>query len=228
MDNRNTIKAHSTFGFGVVPRKICIYLRTSALIFFSAFSISLASEGGITEFFISMGSTGPAGNSAFSDLYTGGFSLAAGARIPFSIWQGYQQNWFELEYDNFSFDKSGSLISYPYMEVNATWGRDVNVVTGIFRAKFMLTHESKKIVPFISIGFGYLHRSRTEIRSNSIDLPFVKISYKSAGAFLAGAGVDYKLGRHVAILFDFTYIKGNTWPGKIAFVPVRFGLIFRK
>jgi hypothetical protein len=177
---------------------------------------------------LSFGSSfgGPPGN--LGEYWDRGFSTALSGQIPLSFWRGYFQNWIEFGFNHFGFKNNvKDPIYYPYGPPIGMSGKDTYIFSFFYKSHILLYNERKRTNIFISLGAGYLKRTRTLIRSNSIEMPFRTAKYKGAGAFSIGIGSTLRASKLVNLLFEFGVNKGNTSPGKTTYWPVRFGVILK-
>jgi hypothetical protein len=163
-----------------------------------------------------------------NDFWTAGLGIGAGIRLPFSISREYNQFRFNLNYNYFPFDNNATFPIGSFQEnsrINLS-GKSVHVFTIIIDNRTSFFGSSKTVIPYVSFGFGFLGRSKTEMSSDSTILPSIETGYKGAGLFAISVGGEFKVVRKVILTLEIKYIQGNTFPGKTTFAPIIMGISF--
>lgn len=163
-----------------------------------------------------------------NDFWTEGLNIGAGIRLPYSLSREYDQFWLSLAYNYFPFDKDATFPIGSFYEDTSInlFGKSVHVFTAIIDYRIFFVNKSKIVIPYISFGWGFLGRSKTDMRSDSIILPEIKIGYKGAGLFTMAFGSEINLFKKFMIIMEIKYIQANTRPGKTTFAPFILGLEF--
>jgi|GEM_PF-3752639 len=198
-------------------------------LFLVVFTITSKADSYLPSFLVNTGvSLEVDSPGTLNDFWSEGFSIGAGVRLPFSISREYNQFRFNLNYNYFPFDNDATFpigSFYENRSINLT-GKSVHVITAIIDNRTSFFGSSKIVIPYISLGFGFLGRSKTEMRSDSIFLPVLETGYKGAGLFAMSVGGEFKFIHKLIITLEIKYIQSNTRPGKTAFAPIVMGITF--
>lgn len=175
--------------------------------------------GGISYALISPGT--------MDDFWKPGANIKFGMRLPFSISHDHNQFWLDFGYNYYPFDHGStfpikSFSDSPEVKLS---GRATQIVSATIFAKFTFVDEHKRVVPYFTIGSGFIGRSRTILNSDSILLPHSETAYKGAGLFCFGVGTDIRISNDLRLYWDWKYIVGNTKPGKTSIAPLNIGVL---
>jgi hypothetical protein len=157
-----------------------------------------------------------------------GIDLGVGYLLPPTIEKGYVQFWFNVDYSYFRFDHN-SLFPIESFEPDSVIhlnGKDAHIITAIINCRIPLAYLRNPVVPFLSLGYGFIGRSKMNIKSDSPILPSAQTGFKGAGLFAMSIGMGIRIKENSLITAEWKYIIGNTQPGKTSLGPLLIGLEF--
>jgi hypothetical protein len=161
------------------------------------------------------------------DFWNPGINFGVGAKLPLSFSRDHNQFWINLAYHYFPFDQNAvfPIKTIPdSLEIKMN-GKDAHLVTAEIFCKLTFVDKSKKIVPYFTIGSGFIGRSKTKFSSDSVILPHSETGYKGAGLFTFGLGTDIQFTQDILLFLSWNCIVGNTKPGKTSIAPLRIGIL---
>jgi hypothetical protein len=138
------------------------------------------------------------------DLWKNGISITTGFQLPISIFAEYIEFWANGRYAYFGFDKSSQFpIEYysgsPAIVFN---GNDISIYYLYLQILFNLRNPAKTFVPYFGLNYGYFHRSKTVLRSNSPIMEYSEIKFADSDAFAMHLGGKVKIRHNLILQFE--------------------------
>lgn len=207
----------------------------ACIILFASLYICILSPGVSAKlydcYFLSLkiGQAAPDVNTPFYDFWHNGLSISSGIRMPYICRLNYTQFWLNLDYSYYKFDRGSEFpIRYYYENPITNFdGDDIYTAHIYLKFKLLFLNPDKVIVPYLSYNYGYYHKSRTVLRSDSDLFERSKIPSTGGQAHSITLGTDVKINSHLKILVEVFYLSAYTEPFQTYLIGWSTGVLIR-
>ncbi len=183
---------------------------------------------GSYKYSLKLGFVEPENKSPLNHFWKEGFSLGVGYR-PFGSPESKLELWLAGEGAYFSFNKESSfpLDSYARFRVVNLKGDAVYTYYIQLKMKFLFRNPAKKVVPYLTLGNGFFHRSKTVLKMDFHNLQRSELNFTNAYGGSLGLGVIIEANEQIKYYLELNITFAETKPSPSDFVEWSVGILLK-
>ncbi len=158
--------------------------------------------------------------------FDGSFMFGFGYRLPWSWWKDHQQTWVDFDWNRFKFHNSDYEHSSSPDSISR-WGKDVSMWSLMAEVKIFPQPKNHIANYFMTLKLGLLTRSKSVIRTNSLERPYCELKYKLGPVAAGGVGLTLLHSDNLNFDVAIEYAAAYNSPGRTSYLLGRWSLIIK-